>query len=139
MCSPRVCCSLCISALQVLNDEPGLADCWFPGKVAETSGVHLLVVYNNLQDEDGGQPLREWFPLPGSQHDLTIETAHTVHTDSRRYQVRPAPHIEVRINLYIAGEITRGMCLSLSGVPAFLSEYASKCLSEGGAYKSMNQ
>ncbi len=108
-CALQECSAKSGSAMQVLNDEPGLADCWFPGKVAETSGAHLLVVYTNLQDEDSSQPLREWFPLPGSQHDLTIETAHTVHIDSRRYQVRPAPPKEVRMNLYIAGEITRGM------------------------------
>lgn len=82
--------------MQVLNDEPGLADCWFPGQVVETSGQHVLAAYNDLQDERIGQALREWFPLHGCERDLVVETPHTIHNDGHCYRVRPAPPQEVR-------------------------------------------
>ena len=77
------------------NDEPGLADCWFPSTVVEAAAEHALVEYSDLQDEHSGAPLREWFPLPACQQDLAMDTPHTIHNDAHRYSVRPAPPPEV--------------------------------------------
>ena len=81
--------------MQVRNEEPGLADCWFPGKVVEASGEHVLVEYADLKDEGSGAPLQEWFPLPACRRDLAIDTPHTIHNDGHCYSVRPAPPPEV--------------------------------------------
>ena len=49
------------------NDEEGLRGCWFAGTVAARAAGHALISYAELEDDAApGQPLREWFPLPGA-------------------------------------------------------------------------
>ena len=87
------------TAMQVRNDEPGRSGCWFPGQIAEASGQHALVIYNDLLDKQSGAPLREWYPLPRCSQELAIATPHTIHIDGQRYQIRPAPPEEVGLSL----------------------------------------
>jgi hypothetical protein len=85
--------------MQVMNDEEGLRGCWFGGRVAQTCGSHALVAYAELEDEDAGGPLREWFPLPGAPAGLPGAPGGAglrVHTQSG-YLLRPAPPPEVHV------------------------------------------
>ena len=79
-----------------MNDEEGLRGCWFEGRVAQLSGTHALVAYDELQDGETGEALQEWFPLPGhsAQPDLPAGSAQRVHP-SAAYLLRPSAPPEV--------------------------------------------
>lgn len=86
--------------LQVMNDEEGLRGCWFGGRVARACASHALVAYAELEDEEAGGPLQEWFPLPGAPAGglpAPNDAGLRVHTQPG-YLLRPAPPPEVRLH-----------------------------------------
>ncbi|BDA42682.1 probable protein AGENET DOMAIN (AGD)-CONTAINING P1 at N-terminal half [Coccomyxa sp. Obi] len=77
--------------VEVTNDEAGLRGCWFPAVVQQTERTHVLVAYDNLDDEGTGDALQEWFPVPSVQGGVPEFTSNfKIHT-APGYLLRPQP------------------------------------------------
>ncbi len=92
--------------MQVTNDEAGLRGCWFPAVVQQTERTHVLVAYDNLDDEGTGEALQEWFPVPSVQRGVPdFASNFRIHT-APGYLLRPLPPESVRapsLSWYIHG------------------------------------
>lgn len=76
---------------QVTNDEEGLRGCWFSAVVQQIEPTHVLVAYDDLEDEETGVVLQEWFSMPGAQAAApSFVSSFKVHTEPG-YMLRPQP------------------------------------------------
>lgn len=83
--------------VQVTNDEAGLRGCWFPAVVQQTERGLVLVAYDEVDDEDTGNALQEWFPAPGAHPTVaTLASNFKIHT-APGYLVRPQPPEDVSV------------------------------------------
>ncbi|CAL8467664.1 g7202 [Coccomyxa elongata] len=77
--------------VEVTNDEAGLRGCWFPAVVQQTERTHVLVAYENLDDEGTGDALQEWFPVPSVQGGLPDFASNFKIHSAPGYMLRPQP------------------------------------------------
>lgn len=101
--------------MQVTNDEAGLRGCWFPAVVQQTERTHVLVAYENLDDEETGDTLREWFPVPGVNGGVPDFASNFKIHSAPGYMLRPQPPEEVSnpsLGEMIPGMGTLWQCLT---------------------------
>lgn len=77
--------------LQVTNDEAGLRGCWFPAAVRQVERGLVLVAYDEVDDEDTGDALQEWFPAPGAPGYLPALASNFKAHTAPGYLIRPQP------------------------------------------------
>ncbi|KAK9858377.1 hypothetical protein WJX84_008812 [Apatococcus fuscideae] len=87
-------------AIEVTNNEEGLEGSWFNARAEQVIGSFVLARYEDLRvsDDDGAEPLREWFPIqdarPGSLPDAVISSGHPCNSDPGFF-ARPVPPAQV--------------------------------------------